>query len=70
MLLRLLKETLDAEERPAQYLVEEAREAGWTDEQILEAIAEMAMVEFQSMIASAAALPLESSDPAVLASAA
>ncbi len=70
LLLRLLKETLDAEERPAQYLVEEAREAGWTDEQILEAIAEMAMVEFQSMIASVAALPLESSDPAVLASAA
>ena len=69
-LLNLLEETVNADERPAQYLVEEAREAGWTDEEILEAVAEVALTEFQSLFASAAALPLESSDPAVLRSAA
>jgi alkylhydroperoxidase family enzyme len=69
-LLALLKETLEPSERPPHHLVEEAREAGWTDEQILDAVAEVALVEFQSLIASAAALPQESSDPAVLRSAA
>ena len=69
-LLNLLEETVNADDRPAQYLVEEAREAGWTDEEILEAVAEVALTEFQSLFASAAALPLESSDPAVLRSAA
>ena len=69
-LLELLRETLDPSERPPQHLVEEAREAGWTDEQILDAVAEVALIEFQSLIASAAALPQESSDPAVLQSAA
>ena len=70
LLLRLLRETLDSDERPAQYLVEEAREAGWSDEQLLEAVAEMALIEFQSMVSSMASLPVEGADPAVLASAA
>jgi alkylhydroperoxidase family enzyme len=69
-LLTLLEQTLEAGERPPTHLVEEAREAGWTDEEILEAVAEVALVEFQSLFASAASLPLESSDPAVLRSAA
>ena len=69
-LLTLLEETLDAHEHPPTHLVEEAREADWSDEEILEAIAELALNEFQSLFASAASLPLESSDPAVLRSAA
>jgi alkylhydroperoxidase family enzyme len=69
-LLALLRETLDPSERPPHHLVEEAREAGWSDEQILDAVAELALAEFQSLIASAAALPQESTDPAVLRSAA
>jgi alkylhydroperoxidase family enzyme len=69
-LLALLKETLDPDQRPPHHLVEEAREAGWTDAQIIDAVAEVALAEFQSLISSAAALPLESSDPAVLSSAA
>jgi alkylhydroperoxidase family enzyme len=69
-LLALLRETLDPAEGPPHHLVEEAREAGWEDEQIIEAVAELALAEFESLIASAAALPLESSDPAVLRSAA
>jgi len=67
-LLALVRETLDG--RPEQHLVEEAREAGWTDEQLLDAVAEIALVSFESLISSAAALPQESSDPAVLQSAA
>ena len=69
-LLTLLRATIAYDEPVPQYLVEEAREAGWTDEEILEAVAEVALTEFQSLFASAAALPLESSDPAVLRSAA
>lgn len=69
-LLILLEQTLKADGRPATYMVEEAREAGWTDEEIIEAIAELALVEFQSLFSSAAQLPLESSDPAILRSAA
>jgi alkylhydroperoxidase family enzyme len=69
-LLELLRETLEPGERPPHHLVEEAREAGWSDAQIIEAITEVALAEFESLIASAAALPQESSDPAVLRSAA
>jgi alkylhydroperoxidase family enzyme len=69
-LLTLLEQTLDHDQRPPHHLVEEAREAGWSDDEILEAVAELALAEFESLIASAAELPLESSDPAVLRSAA
>ena len=56
--------------RPAQHLAEEAREHDWTDEELLEAVAHLAMNEFQSLIANAAALPQDQSDPAVLPNAA
>jgi alkylhydroperoxidase family enzyme len=69
-LLALLEKTLDHDESTPHHLVEEAREAGWSDDQILEALAELALANFESIIASAAELPLESSDPAVLRSAA
>lgn len=69
-LLTLLQETIEEGERPGTYLVEEARESGWSDEEILEAVAELALSEFHSLLAIAAELPLESSDPAVLRSAA
>jgi alkylhydroperoxidase family enzyme len=68
-LLTLLKATLAYDEPVPTHLVEEAREAGWTDEQIIEAVAEVALAQFQSLFAAAAELPLESSDPAVLQSA-
>jgi len=69
-LLALLKVTLELDKAPPHHLVEEAREAGWSDPELLEAIAELALAEFQSLLSSAAELPLESSDPAVLRSAA
>ena len=52
------------------HLHEEAREIGWTDEEILEAVGHLALNEFQSLIASAAALPKDQATPRVLPSAA
>ncbi len=68
-LLVFLEALLDTG-RPKQYLGEEAREHDWTDEQLLEAIAHVAMNEFQSLIANAAALPQDQADSAVLPAAA
>ena len=69
-LLLFLKEALDADGPPPLHLHEEAREIGWTDEEILEAVGHLALNEFQSLIASAAALPKDQATPRVLPSAA
>src|SRR5215218_343995 len=69
-LLAFLESVLESDGHPELYLLEEAREIGWTDEQILEAIAHLALNEFQSLVANAAALPQDQSDPQVLPSAA
>ena len=69
-LLDYLKAALDPDGHPPLYLHEEAREAGWSDEEILEAVAHLALNEFQSLIASAAALPKDQATPRVLPSAA
>jgi AhpD family alkylhydroperoxidase len=69
-LLRFLQATLEADGYPPHHLHEEAREIGWTDEEILEAVAHLALNEFQSLIASAAALPKDQATPSVLPSAA
>ncbi len=55
---------------PPLHLHEEAREIGWSDEEILEAVAHLALNEFQSLIASAAALPQDQGGPRALPSAA
>jgi alkylhydroperoxidase family enzyme len=65
-LLAFLEALLATDGRPAQHLAEEAREHGWTDEELLEAVAYLAMNEFQSLISNAAALPQDQSDPSVL----
>ena len=69
-LLAFLEALVATDGRPAAHLAEEAREVGWDDEQILEAVAHLALNEFQSLISNAAALPQDQSDPAVLPSAA
>ena len=69
-LLKFLEATLDADGYPPHHLHEEAREIGWTDEEILEAVGHLALNEFQSLIASAAALPKDQATPEVLPSAA
>ena len=69
-ILTFLEALVATDGRPAQHLAEEAREEGWTDEELLEAIAQVAMNEFQSLIANAAALPQDQSDSALLPNAA
>jgi AhpD family alkylhydroperoxidase len=69
-LLVFLESLLDSNGRPDQHLGEEAREHDWTDEELLEAVAQVAMNEFQSLIANAAALPQDQVDSAVLPTAA
>lgn len=69
-LLAFLGATLEADGRPDKHLQEEAREAGWSDEEILEALAHLALNEFQSLVANAAELPREAGDPEILPEAA
>src|SRR5919202_5928037 len=45
-LLRYVKALLESEGPPPLHVHEEAREAGWTDEQILEAVAHVALASF------------------------
>src|SRR5919109_2484004 len=69
-LLAFLKALFAADGRPAHHLLEEAREVDWSDEQILEAVAHLALNEFQSLMANAAALPQDQTDPSILPAAA
>lgn len=69
-LLLFLRDVLESQGRPAAVLGEEAREIGWSDEEILEAVAQLALAEFQSLVSNAAALPQDQSDPTVLPAAA
>jgi AhpD family alkylhydroperoxidase len=69
-LLAYLQAALAGGDYPPLHLHEEAREAGWSDEEILEAVGHLALNEFQSLIASAAALPKDQATPRVLPSAA
>lgn len=69
-LLKFLEATLEADGVPPHHLFEEAREIGWSDEEILEAVGHLALNEFQSLIAGAAGLPKDQATPEVLPSAA
>jgi alkylhydroperoxidase family enzyme len=62
-LLAFLAATIETDGRPDKHLQEEAREVGWSDEEILEALAHVALNEFQSLVANAAELPREATDP-------
>jgi alkylhydroperoxidase family enzyme len=52
------------EGRPAMHLHEEAREAGWDDEQILEAIAAVSLESFTAMVNVAGEVPVDGSTEA------
>ena len=60
-LLRLIKVLVETDETPALHLVEEAREAGWSDEQILEAIAHVSLASFTNLITRAGNVPADGS---------
>ena len=60
-LMRYLKALVTEQARPPMHLHEEAREAGWSDEQILEAIAYVALETFTAMINVAGEVPVDGS---------
>jgi AhpD family alkylhydroperoxidase len=57
-------QALITEGRPAMHLHEEAREAGWDDEQILEAIAAVSLESFSAMVNVAGEVPVDGSNEA------
>ena len=59
-LLRYLQSII-VDGRPPMYLHEEAREAGWDDEQLLEAIAAVAIESFVAMVNVAGEVPIDGS---------
>ncbi len=63
-LLRYLQALLEQGGRPPMHLHEEAREAGWDDEQILEAIAAVALEGFTAMVNVAGEVPVDGSSEA------
>jgi alkylhydroperoxidase family enzyme len=62
-LLRYLQAVVE-DGRPPMHLHEEAREAGWDDEQILEAIAAVALEAFTAMVNVAGEVPVDGSNEA------
>ncbi len=63
-LLRYLRALLQDGGRPPMHLHEEAREAGWDDEQILEAIAAVSLEGFTAMVNVAGEVPVDGSNEA------
>ena len=61
VLLRFLHGLLGSGGPPPLHLHEEAREAGWSDEQILEAVANVALASFGNLITRAGDVPLDGS---------
>jgi alkylhydroperoxidase family enzyme len=60
-LLRYVKSLLEADGPPPLHLHEEAREAGWEDEQILEAISHVALNSFANIVTRAGDVPRDGS---------
>ena len=60
-LLRFLKPLVTERGNAPQHLHEEAREAGWTDEQLLEAIAVLSLECFTAMVNVAGEVPVDGS---------
>jgi AhpD family alkylhydroperoxidase len=58
-LLRYLESALENKGSVPIHLHEEAREQGWTDEQILEALAHVALADFATLVTLAGEIPLE-----------
>jgi alkylhydroperoxidase family enzyme len=60
-MLRYVRGLLDSGGPPSMHLHEEAREAGWEDEQILEAVSHVALASFQSLVTTAGDVPRDGS---------
>jgi AhpD family alkylhydroperoxidase len=60
-ILRYLRPLVEDRGKHPQHLHEEAREAGWTDEQLLEAIALVSLESFTALINLAGEIPMDGS---------
>jgi alkylhydroperoxidase family enzyme len=60
-LLSFVKGLLESDGPPPLHLHEEAREAGWSDEQILEAVAHVALASFGNLVTRAGDVPVDGS---------
>ena len=60
-LLRYVKALLESDGPPPLHVHEAAREAGWDDEQILEAIAHVALGSFANLVTRAGDVPVDGS---------
>ena len=60
-LLRYLRPVLECRGEVPEHLHEEAREAGWSDEQLLEAIAFLSLEAFTAMVNVAGEVPVDGS---------
>ena len=60
-MLRFVRGLLDGDSVPPLHLHEEAREAGWTDEQLLEAVSHVALNQFSNLLTRAGNVPLDGS---------
>ena len=60
-LLAFVKGVLESEGTPPLHLHEEAREEGWSDEQILEAVAHVALAGFGNLVTRAGDVPNDGS---------
>ncbi|HYI81571.1 MAG TPA: carboxymuconolactone decarboxylase family protein [Thermoleophilaceae bacterium] len=61
ILLRFVKALVESEGAPPRHLHEEALEAGWSDEQVLEAVAHVALASFGNLVTRAGDVPLDGS---------
>ena len=61
VLLKFVKSVLESEGAPPLHHHEEAREAGWEDEQILEAVAHVALASFGNLVTRAGDVPVDGS---------
>ncbi len=61
-LLSFVKALLESDGAPPRHKHEEAREAGWEDEQILETIAHVALATFGNLVTRAGDVPLDGSN--------
>ena len=60
-LLAFIKVLVETDEVPALHLHEEAREEGWSDEQILETVAHVALAGFGNLVTRAGDVPMDGS---------
>jgi alkylhydroperoxidase family enzyme len=61
VMLRYVRGVLETQGPPSMHLHEEAREAGWEDEQILEAVSHVALASFQNLVTTAGNVPRDGS---------